>query len=114
MFDKFPSSVGREPVNDPCDIERDFSVVIFPIKVGIVPFKPGLTSTQCSIIFGIPCMYDKSPEMKASEMYRYSRLGNDPKTAGTLALNAFPSSRTKFKLLRPLKTSFVRPPSIMV
>lgn len=110
MFTNWPSVVGIGPFNELKVMERDSNVVISPTAAGIDPDKPGLVSIQCSLIAGIPVMYDRSPEMNESDRYKNSRFGRVAKTAGTVVLKALPSKSMKFMRSRPSKLASVNPP----
>ena len=67
---KLPNSGGIVPEKLHDVIEKDSRVDKEPIPAGICPPRLGFESAQCSLIAGIPTMYDRSPDMKPSTTYK--------------------------------------------
>ncbi len=83
---KLPNSVGIVPLKLHDVIEKDSSVGIDEIPAGICPPRPGFESAQCSLKEDMPTIYDRSPDMKPSTMYKNWRFGMLENADGTVEL----------------------------
>ena len=79
---QLPNSFGTVPAKAHDDMENDSNVLMLANAAGSGPPRPGFVSTQCSLMAGMPIMYERSPEMKPSTAYRNVRAGKLAKDNG--------------------------------
>ena len=80
---KSPNSDGMVPEKLQEVIEKDSSVLTVESATGSGPPSPGFVSAQCSLNAGMPIIYERSPSMNPSTIYKNCRFGMLEKAAGT-------------------------------